>query len=99
MHGVGKIAAALSDFYVVKEIQGTYRGMMIAIEPEHWTVFNSLCVPQLADLLQDLALRVHLTSFLKQPRGVKKKKDPLIVDRKHRHVSTARLLNQEKSST
>jgi len=29
---VGKIEAGLSDFYVVDEIQHTYRGMMIAIE-------------------------------------------------------------------
>jgi hypothetical protein len=33
VHGVGKIEAGLSDFYVVDEIQHTYRGMMIAIEP------------------------------------------------------------------
>jgi len=37
---VEKLDAALSDFYVVDEIQGTYRGMMIAIPPEHWQCFN-----------------------------------------------------------
>ena len=40
VHGVEKLDAALSDFYVVDEIQGTYRGMMIAIPPEHWQCFN-----------------------------------------------------------
>lgn len=28
VHGVGKIDAGLSDYYIVDEIQGTYRGMM-----------------------------------------------------------------------
>jgi hypothetical protein len=31
VHGVEKVEAALSDVYVVDEVQGTYRGMMIAI--------------------------------------------------------------------
>jgi hypothetical protein len=33
VHGVGKMAAALSDFYGVNGLQGIYRGMMIAIPP------------------------------------------------------------------
>jgi hypothetical protein len=41
VHGVGKIEAALSDFYVVNELQGTYQGMMIAISPHFWLGFAS----------------------------------------------------------
>jgi hypothetical protein len=98
VHGVGKIDAGLSDYYMVDEIQGTYRGMMIAIAPEHWKVFESFSPEQLADVLKDLAARVRLTAFLKQPRGPKKKKDPPVCDSRHRHVSTARLLAQAKKS-
>lgn len=98
VHGVDKIEAGLSDFYLVEEIQGTYRGMMIAIEPAQWQLFVSFSQAQLAEILQQLAAQVHLKSFLKQPRSPKKKKPPLIVDSKHRHVSTARLLNQNKKS-
>jgi IS4 transposase len=29
VHGVGKVEAGLSDYYLVDEVQGTYRGMMI----------------------------------------------------------------------
>ena len=36
VHGVGKIEAGLSDFYLVDEIQGTHRGMMIAIPSTEW---------------------------------------------------------------
>lgn len=98
VHGIGKIEAGLSDFYLVAEIQATYRGMMIAIEPADWHLFETCSLADFVQLLQDLANQVHLMSFLKQPRSPKKKKPPLIVDGKHRHVSTARLLNKAKIS-
>jgi hypothetical protein len=46
----------------------------------------------------DLARRANLKSFLKQPRSPKKKKPPLIFDSRHRHLSTARLLDQARQS-
>jgi hypothetical protein len=42
VHGVGKIEAALSNFYVIDELQGTYRGMMIAIPPQDWRGFADM---------------------------------------------------------
>jgi hypothetical protein len=98
VHGVGKIDASLSDYYMVDEIQGTYRGMMIAIEPKQWQIFASFSTETLVDVLQYLAAQVRLTNFLKQPRDPKKKKAPPICDPRHRHVSTARLLAQVKNS-
>jgi len=95
---VGKIESSLSEFYLVDEIQGTYRGMMIAIAPVHWRSFEFLSLPQLALLFGDLAARVNLKSFLKQPRSQKQKKPDLIVDRRHNHVSTARLLAQAQQT-
>jgi len=92
VHGVGKIDAGLSDFYLVNEITSIYRGMMIAIPANHWQVFQTLSLDEMAVVLQSLAARVKLQYFLKAMRGVKKKREPLIVDSKHRHVSTARLL-------
>lgn len=93
VHGVGKIDAGLSDFYLVDEIQGTYRGMMIAIPDVHWQAFETFSLDQLVSVLQSLSARVELKRFLKAIRGVKKKREPLIIDSKHRHVSTARLLD------
>lgn len=71
---------------------------MIAIEPLHWRSFEFLLLPELALWLRDLAERVNLKYFLKQPRDLKKKKPDLIVDRDHRHVSTARLLAQAQQT-
>jgi hypothetical protein len=96
VHGVGKIEAALSDFYVVDELQGTYRGMMIAIPPHLWQGFAEMPTAELADFLQDLAAKVNLKRFLKAPpqkKKKKKKKPSPQYDPKHPHVSTAKLLS------
>ncbi|BDA68848.1 hypothetical protein CAL7716_030140 [Calothrix sp. PCC 7716] len=98
VHGVGKVEAGLSDYYMAEEIQGTYRGMMIAIPPENWSIFAELNQQQLASVLVDLAARVRLSSFLKQPRAPKKNIDPPTCDPRHRHVATARLLAEAKKS-
>lgn len=98
VHGVGKIEAGLSDYYMVNEIQGTYQGMIIAIPPSEWSVFADFKTDYFAAILLYLAKKVHLKSFLKNIRAPKKKKDPPKYDPKHPHVSTARLLSDAKKS-
>ena len=93
VHGVGKIEAALSDFYVVNELQGIYRGMMIAIPAQHWQDFADMPMADLAGCLKDLATQVDLKPFLKATRKKKKKKPPPVRDPKQPHVSTAKLLS------
>jgi hypothetical protein len=94
VHGVGKIEASLSDFYLVDEIQATYRGMMIAVPPPAWLCCGDFTLTNLILLLQDLASTVDLIRFLKQPRKEKKHKPSLVKDPKHPHVSTAKLLSR-----
>jgi len=98
VHGVEKISAGLSDFYLVDEIQSTYRGMMIAIEPSHWLIFEQFSNQQMTEVLQSLAAQVYLASFLKHLRAEKKKKPSLSYDPKHPHVSTAKLLSQNRKT-
>jgi hypothetical protein len=94
VHGVGRIEAALSDFYVFDELQGTYRGMMIAIPPLFWQGFAEMPVVELVDFLQDLAAKVNHKRFLKAPSQQKKQKKPLPqYGPKRPHVSTAKLLS------
>lgn len=97
-HGAGKVEAALSWYYLVEEIQSTHRGMMIAIDPSFWQSWAQADLDLLARRLLDLAAQVNLKTFLKQPRTPKRKKPPLIVDRRHRHLSTQRLLDQHHCS-
>lgn len=96
VHGVETIEEELSDFYVVDELQGVYRGMMIAIPPEHWKGFQVLSLTDIAQQLKALAKRVNLKRFRKQPRKPKKKKKKSLVrNPKKPHVATFRLLSDQ----
>jgi hypothetical protein len=97
VHGVGKIEAGLSDYYLAEEIQGTYRGMMIAIAPTEWEVFAQMQLTQLCSTLRQLASHVNLKALCSTPRGPKKPRPERIHNPRQCHVSTARLLAQAKS--
>lgn len=101
VHGVDKIEVALSDYYLVDEIQGNYRGMMVALPPQSWQCFAALPLSEFLDCLQQWATQVSLKRFLKSPRGPKKKQPKIPYDPKHPHVSTARLLrsNPQQSNS
>jgi IS4 transposase len=92
VHGATVIDTQLSGYYVTDEVSGAYRGMMIAIPPPEWQVFRHLTVPQVADVLLDLAGRVCLAKFRKHPRGPKKPRPPRPFNPKHPHQATAKLL-------
>lgn len=100
VHGVGKIEAGLSDFYLVEEVQGTFRGMMIALPPPLWQPFEAMAIEPFTVALKEWATAVNLKRFKSSPRGPKKTKKKNKFDPKHPHVSTARLLkeNQNKRS-
>ncbi len=93
-----KLSRVFRNSTKVDEIQGTYRGMTIATEPDNWAYIQAWSLSQLAQFLLDLAGRVNLKYFLKQPRSPKRNKPLLIVDSNHRHLSTARLLDQDRLS-
>ena len=98
VHGIEKIEAGLSNFYLVDEIQGTYRGMMIAIPVFEWEIFQTFSKDKIVQLLQQLSTGVNFKQFLKSTRGAKKPKVPIIYDSKQGHVSTNRLLEQYNHS-
>lgn len=97
VHGVSKIEAGLSDFYLVEEVQGTFRGMMIALPDPIWQPFADQSVEAFADTLKHWATQINLKRFLSSPRGLKKPKTKGVYDPKHPHLSTARLLEQKKN--
>lgn len=90
--------AQLSDYYLVNEIRQTYGGMMIAIEPQQWQIFQTMPLSQVVKVLKSLAANVSLKPLRKATRGPKKKRPALIADSRHRHLSTARLLEQASNS-
>jgi hypothetical protein len=94
VHGWGKIEMGISDYYLVDEIQGTYRGMIIAVPEEDWCLMSQLEDSEMVEWLKFLAKNVRLRHFRKTPRTQKKPKATLRKDPQRPHVSTARLLRE-----
>jgi hypothetical protein len=92
VHLTDNIPVKLSDYYLAQEVEGTYRGMMIALPPPDWQDFGSMSLSQLSSLLQEWARQVNLTAFTSTPRKPQQKKPKPPYDPNHPHVSTARLL-------
>jgi IS4 transposase len=98
VHGRDKIEGKLSYYYLSDDLEGTYRGMMIALPPENWEDFGEMDLTQFTTLLQDWARQVNISAFTSAPRKPKNKKPKPAYDPHHPHVSTARLLDNKKSS-
>lgn len=96
VHGADVIKNQISGYYVADEISATYRGMMIAIEYDHWGVFHQMTPAQLVKLLKTLAANVRLAAFRKHPRGPKKPQPKRISCKNIPHVSTAKIIARRK---
>src|SRR3954466_15349973 len=99
VHGAEVVTEEVSDYYLADEVAGTYRGMMIAIPEEEWVVFHDLSPVGLGQVLQDLARKVRLREYRKQPRGPKKPQPKRKIVGQQNHVSTAKLLKARELST
>jgi IS4 transposase len=95
IHGEATIEKKLSNFYLTEEISGVYRGMMIALPPETWEIYQTMSEVKLATTLRRWAQRVKLGSFRKHPRGLKKPR-ALRPNAQFHHVSTKKLLEQAR---
>lgn len=85
----------LSGYYLAEEISATYWGMMIAIERQHWTTaFAHLTPLEMAEILKQLAKNVDLSRYKKHKRAPKKPPPKRTGGLRHKHVSTARLLEK-----
>ncbi len=96
VYSTAVIEEEVSSYYLADEIQGTYRGMMIAIAPQEWRCFEQFNFIQLATVLKDLASFVQLKAFRRHPRGPKKPQPKRTRPKNKPHVSTAKLLAQTK---
>jgi hypothetical protein len=94
-HGAEAVEEISGD-YLADEIAGTQRGMLIAIPAEHWQVFAGLTAAELAGLLRELAGKVRLAAFRRHRRGPKKPPVKRRYNKKHPHVSTAKLLEKRR---
>ena len=89
-----KSDAEVSGYYLADELAGTYRGMMIAIDPASWSVFGGMSAGEFVGVLRALAKGVTVSRYRKHRRGPKKPPPPRTKGKPH--VSTARLLAARK---
>ena len=99
VHGAQTIDQQVSGYYLANEIAETYRGMMIAIPEEHWQVFATMSAAVFVATLLHLARNVRLRAFRKHPRGPKKPSPKRHSNAQQPHVSTARLLRQQRAQS
>lgn len=92
VHGEETVEEHLSGFYLALEISQVYHGMMIAIPPAEWAIFQDLSPTQMAKVLKQLARRVSLKKLQKHSRGPKIPQPPRKYSGNGQHVATARLL-------
>jgi hypothetical protein len=85
-----------SNFFLADEINGNYRGMMVALPPTKWEVFQTLSTKAMAAQLKRWARCVDLQNYPKHPRGPKKPKRKCPNAQFH-HVSTWKLLEERRN--
>ncbi len=96
VHGPERIDAGVSGSDLAEEVAGTTRGLLIAIPKDEWTGFHDLSPSEMGQVLQDLARRVRLSHYTKQPRGPKKPKPLKSSGYEKKHLSTAKLLKDRQ---
>ena len=96
VHGAEPIDQELSFYYVANDIAQTYQGMMIAIPEDEWRVFSRMHPTEMVAILKDLAQKVRLKAYRKNPRGPKKPRPKHEGHTKSSHVSTAKILRNRQ---
>jgi hypothetical protein len=85
-------ADEMSGYYLALEIEQTHEGMMVALPPSHWTMFQNQTAEQFAVILREIAAHVDLSLYRKSKRGPKKPPPKRGRYKNGGHVSTYKLL-------
>lgn len=94
-HGVEAVESRVSNYHLVQEVATTYAGMMIALPPPNWVIFEGLGMEAMAEFLREAAGQTRLARYPRQRHGPKKPR-PQRTGRYNDHVSTSRLLSEQK---
>src|SRR5262245_26313110 len=95
-HGEDVVRHQLSAYYLVLEIRQTYAGMMVAIPPAQWLVFQGFSDEEMARVLREIAGHVLLRRYRKTPRGPKKPRPQRRRYKNGDHVATSKVIAERK---
>jgi len=94
-----EVETEISGYYLANEVAGDYRTLMKYLPADQWTGWRTLDGVAFARLVTTIAANVSCAGLTKHKRSPKKKPDQKpVYDKKHKHYSTARLLNEAKVS-
>jgi IS4 transposase len=89
--------AELSGYYLADEISHDYRTLMKYLPADQWSGWSRLSLAAMARLLPAVAQHVNIKALTRSQRGPKKPpKVKPVYNKKHKHYSTARLLQELK---
>jgi Transposase DDE domain len=94
-HGEEAVKNDISNYFLTDEISGNYRGMMVALPPKEWEVFQTMSTTAMAKHLRRWAKSADLDNYPKHPRGPKKPRQRR-PNAKFHHVSTWKLLEERR---
>ena len=87
--------AELSGYYLADEIAHDYRTLMKYLPADQWSGWRGLSPAAMARLLPAVAQHVNIKALTRSQRGPKKPpKAKPVYNKKHKHYSTARLLQE-----
>jgi IS4 transposase len=92
-HGPDEVEAKVSNYHLVQEVATTYAGMMIAVPPSEWEIFQGLSEGEMVEFLRVAASQAWLAKYPRSKHGPKKPR-PKRAGRFNDHVATARLLGK-----
>ncbi len=82
----------LSMYYLTLEVTRVTPGMEIAIAEKEWRIFRRMSPQEFLATILDLANRLQPERYTKHKRGPKKPQPKKTSGKRHKHVSTARVL-------
>jgi hypothetical protein len=91
-HGAAYVEEQLSMYYLTLEVAQVATGMEIALEADAWEIFRQMSTAEFATTLVAIAQRLDTKKYTKHKRGPKKPPPKKLSDKRHTHVSTARIL-------
>jgi hypothetical protein len=98
VHREETVETRVSNFFLANEIHEMHGGIMVAWPPNEWHCFQTMPAAVLAKHLRRWTKAADMAKYPKRPRGPKKPQ-PKRPDAQFQHVSTAKLLANEKLPT
>lgn len=95
-HGREVVDQSVSSYYLALEMANVAESLTPVLDPQDWTVFQTLSLAVMAAGLVQTAGRVKLRKYRKHPRGLKKPPPERVHDPQRPHVAVARILAERK---